>query len=153
MVTINLRDIFPEEKLDCLIEVPDGDEEAFRMGLTKEIADVYFTDQRKENAYQRRMYWNNSHYSIEQNDGIENDAISETADPVFKEFVDKLARQQILDAIGTLPEIQSRRIYAFYYLGMNMSEIAKKEGVNKSQVTRSIKKALENLKNILKKLI
>ena len=73
MARINLRDIYPEERLDCFVEVPDGDERAFVAGLTKEIADVYFEEQREENAYRRRIYWNKSHYSLDCGDGIEND--------------------------------------------------------------------------------
>jgi hypothetical protein len=42
MKEINLRTLFPEYELDCFIEVPDEDVEAFTASMTKETAAIYF---------------------------------------------------------------------------------------------------------------
>jgi len=152
MATINLRDLFPEEELDCFIEVPNGDAEAFMATLTKEIADVYFEEQRRENAYQRNLFRNKAHYSLDRGDGIENDAINATTDP-FEEYMDKLTKQQLHKAIASLPDKQAKRIYAQYFLGMNRSEIARAEGVDVSSVRESINAGLIRLRVILEKLL
>ena len=149
MATINLRDLYPEEKLDCFIEVPDGSEEAFKAGLTKEIADVYFNEQRKENAYRRRVYWHKAHYSLDQGDGIENDAVNKAADP-YEVLLKKLMRKQLLDAIDSLPEKQSKRIYAKFILGISQADIARAEGVAESAVNQAIERGLRNLEKMLK---
>ena len=169
MATINLRDLYPVktdelgepikgkngeviENPDCFVEVPDSDVEAFRAGLTKEIANVYFKEQHEENAYQRRVYWHKAHYSLDQDDGIENHVAEKVPDP-FEIISEKLTREQLLAAIDSLPEKQAKRVYAYFILEMSMTEIALSEGVNNSQITRSIDKALANLKKILRNLI
>lgn len=74
MININLRDIFLEYTLDCLVEIPDSEKETFINNLTKELADVYIESQREENAYQRRLYRHKAHYSLDLNDDIETKA-------------------------------------------------------------------------------
>ncbi|MDU0932086.1 MAG: sigma factor-like helix-turn-helix DNA-binding protein [Hungatella hathewayi] len=44
-----------------------------------------------------------------------------------------------------LPEKQAKRIYARYYLGMRVSEIAAAEGVDPSRVRESIRRGLRQL--------
>lgn len=162
MATINIRDLFPTKtdkygkpkidkdgkeikNPDCIMEVIDGNEEMFKSKLTKELADVYFEDQRTENAYQRKLFRYDANYSLDCGDGIENDS-DRIFDPVFEEYVKKLNKEQLYIAINRLPKKQSRRVYAYYFLGKSLTEIADAEKVNNSQITRSIEKALANLK-------
>ena len=44
-----------------------------------------------------------------------------------------------------LPEKQAKRIYARYYLGMTVNEIAEVEGVDPSRVRDSIRRGLKQL--------
>ena len=44
-----------------------------------------------------------------------------------------------------LPEKQAKRIYARYYLGMKVNEIAEVEGVDQSRVRDSIRRGLKQL--------
>ena len=44
-----------------------------------------------------------------------------------------------------LPEKQAKRIYASYYLGMRVGEIAAAEGVDPSRVRDSIRRGLKQL--------
>ena len=48
-------------------------------------------------------------------------------------------------AVMKLPEIQAKRIYARYYLGMTVNEIAEVEGVDPSRVRDSIRRGLKQL--------
>ena len=48
-------------------------------------------------------------------------------------------------AVMALPEKQAKRIYARYYLGMRVSEIAVAEGVDPSRVRESIRRGLKQL--------
>jgi RNA polymerase sigma-70 factor (ECF subfamily) len=151
MAIINLRDYYPHYELDCPVEVADSDVEEFTASLTEETAALYFNDQRKENAYQRRQFFNKAHYSLDQEDGIEGNNVHRLADPLFEGFVEKLTQQQLQKAIASLPEAQSRRINAHFYLGMSKSAIARAENVKESAVRNAIKRGLINLEKIAKK--
>ena len=48
-------------------------------------------------------------------------------------------------AVMKLPEKQAKRIYARYYLGMTVNEIAEVEGVDPSRVRDSIRRGLKQL--------
>ena len=54
-------------------------------------------------------------------------------------------REQLYAAVMALPEKQAKRIYARYYLGMRVSEIAAAEGVDPSRVRESIRRGLKQL--------
>lgn len=137
MQKINLRDYDPSYQSDCFIEVSD------------EVADVFLEFNRQEVAYRRRTYYHGAYYSLDRGDGIENDALFPTPTPE-EIYERKTAIKQLHAAMTTLPEKQAERIYACYFLGMSKAAIAKAEGVNKSQVVRSIRKGLKNLEGILK---
>ena len=51
---------------------------------------------------------------------------------IFSEMVleEKQFREQVYAAVMKLPEKQAKRIYARYYLGMTVNEIAEVEGVD-----------------------
>ena len=53
-------------------------------------------------------------------------------------------------ALDQLPPVQARRVYVRFILGRSVTAIARAEGVNKSQITRSIELGLKNLRDILK---
>ena len=49
-----------------------------------------------------------------------------------------------------MPPVQSRRIYAYFMLGMKMVGIARIEGVSRTSVSQSIQSGLKNLKRYFK---
>ena len=55
-------------------------------------------------------------------------------------------REALYAAIMSLPEKQAKRIYARFFLGMTINEIAQIEGVSKSRVSESIRTGLKKLK-------
>ena len=57
----------------------------------------------------------------------------------------KTVSEQVYAAVMKLPEKQAKRIYARYYLGMTVNEIAEVEGVDPSRVRDSIRRGLKQL--------
>lgn len=140
MKKINLREQYPDfYSVDTYVEVPD------------EVAECIWECDRREAAYWRRTYYHKAFYSLDRGDGIEYDAIFSSVTP-WEVYERKLTLAQLHAAIATLPDKQAKRLNAYYFLGMSKAEIARAEGVNKSQVTRSIDRALKTLKKYLKNL-
>lgn len=88
---------------------------------------------------------------MDRGDGIEYDALFLSITP-WEVYERKLTMEELHAAITKLPDKQAKRLNAYYFLGMSKAEIARAEGVNKSQVSRSINRALESLKKYLKNL-
>lgn len=140
MTEINLREQYPEiYKTDCFIIVPD------------EVAELMREYDRKEAAYRRRTYYHHAQYSLDRGDGIEYEAVFLSVSPE-EIYERKVTMEQLHAAIATLPDKQAKRLNAYYFMGMSKAEIARAEGVSRSQVTRSIELALASLEKFLKKL-
>ena len=58
--------------------------------------------------------------------------------------------EQLHAAIAALPDKQAKRIYAYYFLGLTESAIAKSEGVSVASVSESIQRGLRNMETFLK---
>lgn len=59
----------------------------------------------------------------------------------------QLESDELHRAILKLPEIQRRRLILYYYGGLTHEQIAKIEGCARAVITKSIAKAIHNLKN------
>jgi RNA polymerase sigma-70 factor (ECF subfamily) len=105
-----------------------------------------------EAAYYLRRYRHKAYYSLDRGDGIERDILFVSLSPC-EIYERKVTAEQLHAAVAALPDKQAKRIYAHYFLGMSKSAIAKAEGVNKSQISRSINKALKNMEAVLKNFI
>ena len=138
MKKINLRDVYPFYENDCFVMVDD------------EIAEIFEESKRKELNYQRKVYWNKAYYSLDRDDGIEHEAIFVSMSP-YEIYERKMTKQELYAAIAKLPDIQAKRIYAYYFLDMNKSEIARAEGVSVKAVCKSINQGLQTLEKELKK--
>ena len=90
------------------------------------------------------MYRHKAHYSLDCGNGIEKAAVFRTATPedIFEE---KQFQEQVYATVMKLPKKQAKRIYARYYLGMTVNEIAEVEGVDPSRVRDSIRRGLKQL--------
>ena len=88
------------------------------------------------------MYRHKAHYSLDCGNGIEKTAVFRTATPedIFEE---KQFQEQVYATVMKLPKKQAKRIYARYYLGMTVNEIAEVEGVDPSRVRDSIRRGLK----------
>ena len=133
MQKINLRDLYPDiYKTDVIVEV------------SEEIAATLKLNNQTNSAYERRKYRHKAHYSLDRGDGIENDALvrPQTPEELFEQ---KQLREEVHSALMQLPAIQAKRIYARFYLGMEVSEIAEVEGVDRRRVWASIRRGLKQL--------
>ena len=133
---VNLRDLYPDVyKTDAFLEVTD------------EVQAVFQSDERAEAAYERKMYRYKAQYSLDCENGIENAVLRKLETPEML-LEEKQLREQIYSAVMALPEKQAKRIYARYYLGMSVNEIAGAEGVDPSRVRDSIRRGLKQLAKI-----
>lgn len=138
MKKVNLRELYPTiYQSDVYIEVED------------EVEEVFASDRKQEAAYERQMYRHKAQYSLDRNDGIALETLvhSLTPDIILEE---QQLKKELFDTVRALPEKQARRIYAHFYLGMSITEIARQEGVSKGRITDSIQKGLKKLCQILK---
>ena len=140
MKKINLRDYYPFYTKDTVVEVPE------------EIAFLLREYELLEEAYRIRTYRYKAFYSLDYAGGIERDmAALEQKNPC--DLVEQLYdREQLYKALASLPEKQRNRIYAHYFLGMSKSAIARAEGINESNVRKSIEHGLSNLQKILEEI-
>ena len=133
MKKVNLRELYPDiYKTDVFIEV------------SSEVQEVFLTDKRAEAARQRQMYNYKAYYSLDCDNGIEKQVVYQPPTPEML-MEEKQLREQLYAAVMALPEKQAKRIYARYYLGMRVSEIAAAEGVDPSRVRDSIRRGLKQL--------
>ena len=132
MAIINLRDYYPFYTSDCFMEV------------SEEVAEMFKEFDRKEAAYRLRTYRHKAYYSLDRDDGLEHEAVFVALSP-HELYERKVTMQELHAAIASLPEKQAKRIYARYYLGMTVNEIAEVEGVDPSRVRDSIRRGLKQL--------
>ena len=137
MQKINLRDLYPDVyKTDVFVDVAE------------EVLAAIQDQQRADAAYERRKYRHKAHYSLNRDDGIENDALSRPLTP--EEVLEqKQLREELYAALMQLPAIQARRIYARFYLDMTVAEIARVEGVDRRRVWDSIRRGLKKLAELI----
>ena len=140
MAKINLRDYYPFYKTDFFVDVPD------------EVEIALLEAERLERNHNRRRFYNKAYYSLDADDGIENDILFVSLSPC-EVYERKVNAEQLHAAIASLPDKQSKRIYAHYILGLSVSNIARAEGVGKSSISESIKRGLRSMEIFLKKFL
>lgn len=139
MAKINLRDYYPFYKSDFFVNVSD------------EVEAALLEAERLEQNYIRRRFFNNAYYSLDADDGIENDILFVSLSP-YEIYERKITVEQLHAAIASLPDKQAKRIYAHYILGISKSAIAKAEGVRESAIRDAIERGLKNMEKFLKNI-
>ena len=133
MQKIDLRELYPDVyKTDVFVEVAE------------EILAVIQNSQQTDASYERRKFRHKAHYSLDYGNGIEKAILSHTPTPGDL-LEEKQQRERLYDAVMSLPEKQAKRVYARFYLGMTVMEIAAAEKVDASCVRRSIRNGLNHL--------
>ena len=133
MKEINLRELYPDiYSADIFVEVTD------------EVWAAIQTSQRVEATYERQKFRYKAYYSLDHGDGIEGCLLEQ---PLAPENIieNKWLYIELQNAIRKLPPAQRRRIYARFYLGRTIAEIARKERVDQRRVGKSIQCGLERL--------
>ena len=97
------------------------------------------------------MFRYQAYFSLDRNDGIENDRLGFSAAPDVV-FEAQVTQEQLRNALSILPTKQAQRIRAYYIQGISMVDIAHAEGVTKGAVSVSIQHGIRALKCILKKI-
>lgn len=147
MTVINLkRYYYPLVKTDVFVEVPD------------EIADALLHLRREENNRKSKMFYHKAYFSLDCEDGIENEAIG-WAQPSPEDYMiqaeDEAAHELLLEhlreAIGQLTPTQARRLHMRYMLRMKYREIAEAEGISPTQASDSVRRAVKKLQKYFKK--
>lgn len=134
---INLREFYPDYySSDVFVDVPE------------EVFIAIAEQTRAETAGQRKKYRHKAQFSLDYSDQIETAALCRPMNPEII-LEKRQQREELYDAIMALPEKQAKRIYARFYLGLTVKEIAELEGVHTSSVYDSIQRGLQALKNIL----
>lgn len=136
MKRINLKDIYPLYTEDCFATVDDA------------VADTFDEFRKQEQSLERKVYRHRANYSLDRNDGIENSMLRQPQSQ-YETYERKQFNERLYLAILKLPKKQSKRIYAHFFLGMSMTDIAEAEGVSKMTVSESIKGGLINLRELL----
>ena len=116
----------------------------FFVDVTEEVMETIRAAERAEAAYERKMYRYKAQYSLDCENGIENAVLLKPQTPEML-LEEKQFQEQVYAAVMKLPEKQAKRIYARYYLGMKVNEIAEVEGVDPSRVRDSIRRGLKQL--------
>lgn len=133
MKEINLRELYPDiYSADIFVEVTD------------EVWAAIQTSQRVEATCERQKFRYKAYYSLDHGDGIEGCLLVQ---PLAPENIieNKWLYIELQNAIRKLPPAQRRRIYARFYLGRTIAEIARKERVDQRRVGKSIQCGLERL--------
>ena len=116
--------------------------------VAEEVVAAIRGQEQDDAAYERRKFRHKAHYSLNREDGIENDALNRPLTP--EEVLEqKLLREEVYAALMQLTAIQARRIYARFYLGMTVAEIARIEGADRRRVWESIRRGLKKLARLL----
>ncbi len=128
MVTINLKKYYPDQyNEDTYVEVSD------------EVADFMEEERRSAENSRRRVYRYHAQYSLDADDGIEEESLLRA----FKEAeAHEELRLKLEMSMQSLTAVQYRRVKMRFEYGMKFSEIAKAEGVNINAIEDSIKRAL-----------
>lgn len=132
MVIINLKKYYPEQySEDTYVEV------------SAEVAEFMEEERRKAESLRRKTYRYQAQYSLDAEDGIEEETILRA----FKEAeAHEKLRVQLELSMQTLTAVQHRRMKMRFEQGMKFAEIAQAEGVAVKAVEDSIRGALEKIK-------
>lgn len=147
MQTVNLKKYYyPLFTKDTFVEVSD------------EVAEALLLMHREENNRIRKMYYHKAYFSLDREDGIENDALcgfEKSPEEILMEQEEerffRLTLERLDEALSNLTETQQRRIRARYMSGMTIQGIAASEGVSVSVVSESIRSGLKKLRTYFDK--
>ena len=147
MQIVNLKKYYYELfKKDTFVEVSD------------EVAEALLLMHREENNHNTIIWFHKAFYSIDREDGIENDALcgfEKSPEEILMEQEEErfflLTLGRLEEALSSLTPVQEKRIRARYLCGMKVREIAAAEGVSISVVHTSIRSGIKNLKTYFEK--
>lgn len=69
---------------------------------------------------------------------------------IEEEVENKLLIEELKNAIDQLSEVQKKRVKLYYFEDMTVEEIADLEGTTHQAISKSVRKAVEEIKKIMK---
>ena len=141
MAISDLRNYYPHYyRYSCIVEVQD------------DVAETLEAPRKAESARKRKIRRHGGEISVEHM--MERGGLMFEAAFFYTssdELLEKKYTSQVLhNAVALLPERQSRRILAYFFLDRSISEIAAAENVTVQCVWQSIRRGLRNLEKILR---
>ena len=135
MTTIKLNNYYPH-LTECIT-----------LEVSEEIAVTLSIGGRLCDSYKRRKR-EHDECSLDGTPGFEADV---TYPPLTPEEIMELAEDHaaLYAALGRLPPVQARRVYARFILGRTVGQIARAENVEERNVRETINKGLRRLKKYL----
>ncbi|MGI5900623.1 MAG: sigma-70 family RNA polymerase sigma factor [Christensenellales bacterium] len=141
MPIINLRKFcYPIVKEDTFVEV------------SEEVAEALLELKREENRIISRIFYHKAYFSLDCEDGIENDAIGweqPSPEDILIQKEDELLHEITLErlhkALSQLTPTQARRVRARYLEKKKFCEIAREERVSPGQISKSVQSGLKNI--------
>jgi len=106
--------------------------------VDKEVYDLFDDNEKYENA---RFKEYNDHILL----GQYNDEIISKATSIEDEILNNLIVDDIRKVISSLPTIQKKRIYKYFFQNKTLEQIAKEERCSKVAIKHSIDRALEKI--------
>ena len=139
-----------DEKKIYIICFKDGKGIDRKVEVTEEIYNAFdkfeLHDLKELNEYDRHI----EHSQIYENNLYHR--VKDRPISLEDEIIRKTTFEELKNAINLLPEIQKRRIKQFYFQELTTKEIADKEHCTQHSVRVSIRRAIQELNKILKKI-
>ena len=118
--------------------------------LSVSQGEVFEESKRYENKYRMREKRTGYGFSVADDFGNYHSAL--IVNGMEDELIRKDEAETLQAALNTLSKSSRERIYKFFFLGMNYSEIACIEGVGESSIRRSIENSVKKLKTFYEKM-
>ena len=115
--------------------------------ITEELYDAFNSFELEDLSYLN--VWDRHMEQSEIWESTLNERAVEVQESVEDIVIRNLQNEKVHRAIDMLPEVQRRRVKMYFFDGMTYEEIAAKEKCKHPAVVKSVKAALEKLKNIL----
>ena len=115
------------------------------------VSDVYAVFEQSrldEQAQAKRRKRNGDVISLDTHPNVERYAITPEAGTEEK-TMNHIQNKALHQALQSIPHVQAKRLYLYYFSGMTLEEIAHMEGVSKVAIHKSIQLGKANLKKIL----
>ena len=115
--------------------------------ITEELYDAFNSFELEDLSYLN--VWDRHMEQSEIWESTLNERAVDVQESVEDIVIRNLQNEKVHRAIDMLPEVQRRRVKMYFFDGMTYEEIAAKEKCKHPAVVKSVKAALEKLKNIL----
>ena len=115
--------------------------------ITEELYDAFNSFELEDLSYLN--VWDRHMEQSEIWESTLNERAVEVQESVEDIVIRNLQNEKVHRAIDMLPEVQRRRVKMYFFDGMTYEEIAAREKCKHPAVAKSVKAALDKLKNIL----